>query len=122
MKYLMLINHAEVDRSLPIPPALNEAMGEFVTEGFQKGWLKDTAGLKPTKDGYRIRSKGGKLTQTDGPFTEAKEVIGGFAMVEVGSKEEAHEVAQRFMELHRVHWPSFDCECEVRPVEEYVAG
>ena len=118
MKFLMFIKHTERDRDLTIPKALNDAMGEFVTEGFQKGWLKDTAGLKRTREGYRIRSKGGKLTQTDGPFTEAKEVIGGYAMVEVKSKEEAHDVAQRFMELHRVHWPSFDCECEVRQLED----
>jgi hypothetical protein len=121
MKFLMFIKHTERDRDLAIPKALNDAMGEFVTEGFQRGWLKDTAGLKPTADGYRIRSKGGKLTQTDGPFTEAKEVVGGYAMVEVKTKEEAHDVAQRFMELHRVHWPSFECECEVRAIEEYVA-
>jgi len=121
MKFLMFINHAESSRDQAIPKALNDAMGEFVTEGFQKGWLKDTAGLKPTAEGFRIRSKGGKLTQTDGPFTESKEVIGGYAMVEVKTKEEAHEIARRFMELHRLHWPEFECVSEVRPIEEYVA-
>lgn len=118
MKYLMFIKHAESSRTLTIPKALNDAMGVFVNEGFTKGWLKDTAGLKPTSEGFRLRSRGGKLTQVDGPFTEAKEVIGGYAMVEVQSKEEAHEIARQFMELHRIHWPDFECESEVRPLED----
>jgi len=118
MKYLMLIKHTESYRSEPIPQALKGAMGEFVTESFKSGVLKETAGLKPTADGFRIRSSGGKLNMTDGPFVETKEVIGGFAMVEVKDPEDAREMARQFMELHRVHWPAFECECEVRPLEE----
>jgi hypothetical protein len=117
MKYLMLIKHSEAHRSQPIPPALLNAMGEFVTQGFKSGVLKDTAGLKASADGFRVRSSGGKLKVTDGPFTEAKEVVGGYALVEVPSPEEAHQVAEQFMELHRVHWPAFEGECEVRPLE-----
>ena len=118
MKCLMMIKHAEVDRSQPIPQGLMDAMGKFVEEGFKSGILKDTAGLKATKEAQRIRSKGGKLTVTDGPFTETKEVVGGFALVEVPSREDALKVARQFMELHRVHWPDFECECEVRPLED----
>ena len=117
MKYLMLIKSSERYRGDAIPQALLDAMGKFVDEGFKSGVLKDTAGLKSTSEGFRVRSSAGKLHMTDGPFTEAKEVIGGFAMVDVESKEKAREVAQEFMELHRVHWPSFDGECEVRPVD-----
>jgi hypothetical protein len=97
MKYLMLINHSESHRSQPVPAGLMEAMGTFVTDGFKSGMLKDTAGLKAT---------------------EAKEVVGGYALVEVKSKEEALEVARQFMELHRIHWPAFEGECEVRPLED----
>jgi hypothetical protein len=118
MKYLMLIKHSEDYRSQPIPEGLLSAMGEFVNQGFKSGVLKDTAGLKPTEEGSRVRSSGGKLKVKDGPFTEAKEVIGGYAMVEVKSKEEAREMARQFMELHRLHWPAFEGECEVRPVED----
>ena len=118
MKYLMLIKHTEGYRSEPIPQALMGAMGEFVTESFKKGILKETAGLKPTADAFRIRQTGGKLHVTDGPFVETKEVVGGFALVEVSSAEQAREVANQFMELHRVHWPAFEGECEVRPLEE----
>jgi hypothetical protein len=61
---------------------------------------------------------GGKLHVTDGPFTEAKEIVGGYALVEVKSRDEALDVARQFMELHRVHWPAFEGECEVRPLED----
>jgi hypothetical protein len=93
-------------------------MDRFVAEGFKSGVLKGTAGLKGTAEGLRVRSSGGKLRVTDGPFTEAKEVVGGYARVEVKSKEEALDVARRFMELHRLHWPAFEGECDVRPLED----
>ena len=118
MKYLMFIKHAESYRGEPIPQGLMDAMGEFVAEGFKSGVLKDTAGLKPTAEGFRVRSSGNQLKVTDGPFTESKEIVGGYAMVEVASKEEALKVARQFMELHRIHWPAFEGECEVRPLED----
>jgi hypothetical protein len=117
MKYLMFIKHAE-DQSVQPPPALMEAMGEFVNRMLANGTLKETGGLKPTSAGYRIRSSGGKLRVIDGPFTESKEIIGGYALVETKSKEEADAVAREFMELHRLHWPEFECESEIRPVED----
>jgi hypothetical protein len=117
MKYLMLIKHSESYRNQAIPKALNDAMGEFVTESMKSGVLKDTAGLKPTAEGFRIRSRKKRLTVTDGPFTETKEIVGGYALVEVASKEEAMKVAREFMEMHRLHWPEFECECEVRQLD-----
>ena len=117
MKFLMMIKHADASQFQP-PQSLMDAMGAFVTEGFSKGWLKDTAGLKPTKDGIRIRQQGGKLKVTDGPFTEAKEIVGGYAIVETRTREEALAIANRFMELHRIHVPDFECESEVRPCED----
>jgi len=118
MKYLMFIRHAESYRGEPIPQGLMDAMGEFVGEGLKSGWLKDTAGLKPTADGFRVRTGGNRLKVSDGPFTEAKEVVGGYALVEVASREEALDIARQFMELHRIHWPAFEGESEVRPVED----
>jgi len=118
MKYLMLIKHTESYRGEPIPQPLMDAMGEFVAEGFKSGVLKDTAGLKPTAEGFRVRSSRNQLKVTDGPFTETKEVVGGYALVEVASREEAEKVARQFMELHRVHWPAFEGESEVRQLED----
>ena len=117
MRYLMLIKHAELEGSVNVPPSLNDAMGEFVGEQMKSGRIVDTAGLRPTKDGRRIRSHDGRLTFTDGPFTEAKEVVGGYALVDVKSAKEADDLATKFMELHRVHWPEFDCTCEMRPLD-----
>jgi hypothetical protein len=118
MKFLMMIKHAEGAPGLEHPEALNAAMGSFVEASFKSGVLKDTAGLKRTEHGYRIRSKGGKLSRTDGPFTESKEVIGGYAIVETRTKEEAEALAGQFMEFHRAHVPDFECECEVRPIDQ----
>lgn len=117
MRYMMFIQHKEVGADVAVPPSLHEAMGEFVTEELQSGRVVDTQGLKPSKDGRRIRSHNGKLSFTDGPFTESKEVVGGYAIVEAKSWDEAMELATKFMEIHRVHWPEFDCTCEVRPVD-----
>jgi hypothetical protein len=118
VKFLMMIKHAEGAPGLEHPQGLYEAMGKFVEESFKSGILKDTAGLKRTEHGYRIRSRGGKLTRTDGPFAESKEVVGGYAIVETSTKEEADALANQFMELHRTHVPDFECECEVRPLED----
>lgn len=117
MKYLIIIKHAESFRSEPMPREFSSKVGEFVNDAFKSGVLKDTAGLKATSEGFRVRTRGGKLHITDGPFTEAKEIIGGYAMIEVGSKEEAREFASQFMELHRANWPQFEGESEVRPLD-----
>lgn len=118
MKYLMLIKHSEDYRNQPAPPALYDAMGKFVEDSFKNGTLVDTAGLKATKDGMRVRLSRGKITTTDGPFTEAKEIVGGYAIVNAKSHEHAREIGEQFMGLHRVHWPEFEGECEIRPLEE----
>ena len=119
MKFLMLIKHAEGAPGLEHPEALYKAMGTFVQDSFKSGILKDTAGLKRTEHGYRIRSKGGTLTRTDGPFAESKEIVGGFAIVESKTRQEADAMAQQFMELHRLYVPDFECECEVRPLQDF---
>jgi hypothetical protein len=118
MRYMMFIKHTEDYRNKEVPAALYEAMGEFVGAGFKSGAIIDTAGLKPTSDGSRVRLSGRKITVTDGPFTESKEVIGGYALMEMKSKTEALEYARKFMDLHLQHWPQFEGECEVRPVED----
>ena len=119
MKFLMMIKHAEAAPGLERPQALYEAMGKFVEASMKSGVLKETGGLKRTSEGRRIHSKGGKLTVVDGPFAESKEIVGGFAIVETKTREEAMEIAQQFMELHRLHVPDFECESEIRPLEDY---
>ena len=118
MKYLTFIRHSESYRESPPPQALMEAMGKFVEKSLKEGTLIDTGGLLPSKDGVRVRLKNGKITVTDGPFSESKEVIGGWAILQTASKSEAVRIATEFMEMHRKHWPEFEGECEVRPVED----
>jgi hypothetical protein len=118
MKYLCFLRHSEKYRESAPPPALMEAMGKFVEQSMKDGVLVDTGGLLPSKDGLRIRLSKGALTVTDGPFTESKEVIGGWAILESDSRDEIVRVATEFMELHRKHWPGFDGESEVRPIFE----
>jgi hypothetical protein len=93
-----------------------EAMGQFVQRSLKDGVLVDTGGLLPSKDGVRIRLAGGKITVTDGPFTEMKEVIGGWAILQADSKAAALRIATEFMELHRKYWPEFEGESELRPM------
>jgi hypothetical protein len=116
MKYLTFIRHSESHREAGPPPALMEAMGKFVEKSRKDGILVDTGGLLPSKDGARVRLSKGKITVTDGPFTETKEVIGGWAILNASSTEEAIRVATEFMELHRKYWPEFEGESEIRPM------
>lgn len=116
MKYLVFIRHAESYREAGPPPALLEAMGQFVQKSLGDGSLLDTGGLLPSKDGFRVRLTKGTISMTDGPFAETKEVIGGWAILNADSKIEALGIAQQFMELHRTHWPEFEGEAEVRPM------
>jgi len=122
MRYLTFIRHSESYRESPIPAALMEAMGSFIERSRKDGTLVDTGGLLPSKDGVRVRLANGKITVTDGPFSESKEVIGGWAILEVDSKAEAIRVATEFMDLHRKHWPGFEGESEVRPMFEPGTG
>jgi hypothetical protein len=118
MKYLSFIRHSEKYREIPPPPALMEAMGELVERSMKEGTLLDTGGLLPSKDGMRVRLANGKITATDGPFTESKEVIGGWAILKAETKADALRMATEFLDLHRNHWPGFEGECEVRPMFE----
>ena len=117
MRYMMFIKHTEDYRGKPIPPGLIEAMGKFVDENAKKGKFLDGAGLKSSHKGKKVQLRDGKLRVVDGPFTETKELVGGYAIMEAESDAEALEMATRFMELHRVHWPEFEGECELRPIE-----
>jgi hypothetical protein len=117
MKYLSFIRSSESFRHMQPPPALMEAMGKFIERTMKDGTLVSTGGLMPSKEGVRIRSAQGKVTVTDGPFAESKEVIGGWAILSAPTKEQALRVAVEFMELHRLHWPEFECESELRPME-----
>ncbi len=117
MRYMMFIKHTEDWRGKTIPQGLMDAMGEFVGENMKNGKIIDTNGLKSSHAGKRIQLHDGKIRVIDGPFTESKEIIGGYAIMELESDKEALDLAIKFMDLHRIHWPEFEGESEVRPVE-----
>ena len=108
MRFLSIYKHAETG----VPPTTEEmaAMGKLIEEMTNAGTLISTEGCLPTSKGARVRRSGGKLTVTDGPFTESKEVIGGFAVLEAKSREEAIELTKRFLEV------AGDGECELRQI------
>jgi len=102
-------------KNTPPSPQMMEAMGKFINEALSAGVLLATEGFgESTKADARILLENGKLQVVDGPFTEAKEVIGGFAIYELASKADAMAWAMRFMKLHVEHWPAWEGECEVR--------
>jgi hypothetical protein len=115
MKYMTIVKGSE-NAGAP-PQALFDAIDKLMAEQAKAGVFVSAGGLKPTAQGARVRITGGKLKVSDGPFTEAKEVIGGFAIINAASKKEAIESARQFMQLHIQHWPEWEGECEVREME-----
>jgi hypothetical protein len=118
MRYMMFIKHTKDYANLQVPPSLYEAMGKFIEEASSKGQFAGGAGLLPTAHGHKVKLSGGKITVVDGPFTESKEIVGGYALIDAATGEEALDLARRFMEIHQTHMPAFEGECEVRPLEE----
>ena len=91
-------------------------MGKLVEDGMKAGFLLAVEGCMPSATGARVRLSNGKLTVTDGPFTESKEVIGGLAIMQANSKEEALELVKQFIQV------AGDGECELRQIFEADAG
>ena len=114
MRFMMLVKHAE--NQGPPPKELMEAMTRLAEEAVKSGAMLGNGGLAPTAQSTRVRVSNGQLSVIDGPFTETKEVVGGYAQFEMKSKEEAIEGAKHFMELHRQHWPGWEGETEIRQI------
>jgi hypothetical protein len=113
MRYLSMIRLDEKRGQAPSEQLMQD-MGKLIDEMTRKGQLVSTAGLRPTAEGVRVRLRGGKLSTTDGPFAETKEVIGGYAVLEAKSMQEAVELTKRFLRIHGDEW---DIECEVRQLD-----
>jgi hypothetical protein len=101
------------DETKPFPELTPEgmaAMGKFVQEAMDAGVIVATGGMAPTSMGVKITSTGGEYRVVDGPFAEAKEIVGGWVLYEVGSLEEAVEWSKRFLAVL-----GHDAEVRVRP-------
>jgi hypothetical protein len=114
MKFMMMVKSAE--RNGPPPQALMDAMVKLTEEAYKAGNVIGMGGLAPSSQGTRVRLSGGKISVLDGPFTEAKEVIGGFAQFEFSTKEAAVKSAVEFMEVHKKYWPEWEGVTEVREI------
>ncbi len=110
MKFLSIYKTAE--RGAPPAEAEIAAMGKLIESGMKAGWLVSTEGCLPSALGARVRFSAGQLTVTDGPFTEARELVGGFAILRTDSKEEAIELAKQFLPV------AGEGECELRQLYE----
>ena len=110
MKFLSIYKTAE--RNTPPSQQEMSSMGQLIEEGFRAGWLVSTEGCLPSALGARVRLLNGKLSVTDGPFTESKELVGGFAILRTNSKQEAIELAKKFLPV------AGDGECELRQLYE----
>ena len=113
MRFLSMIRINENSGVVPSEQLMRD-MGKLMEELTRTGALVQTAGLRPTAEGRRVRQRRGQQTTTDGPFTESKEVIGGFAILEAPSLDEAVALTRRFLKVHGDEW---DVECEVRQME-----
>jgi hypothetical protein len=114
MRFMMLVKHKE--NQGPPPKELMDAITALGEEAVKDGTMISNGGLASTAQSTRVRVSGGQIKVTDGPFTEAKEVIGGYAQFELKSKQEAVDGAIRFMELHKKYWPEWEGETEVRQI------
>ena len=114
MRFLMLVKHGE--NPGPPPKEFLDAMARLGEEAAKSGTMIQSGGLSPIAKSTRVRLSRGQVTAIDGPFTEAKEVVGGYAVLDYKSKEEALEGAKHFMDLHRQHWPGWEGETEIRQV------
>ena len=110
MKFLSI--YKNVERNAPPSQEEMVAMGKLIEEGMTKGWLLSTEGCLPSALGARVRRSADKITVTDGPFTESKEVVGGFAILKAESKAEAIELARKFLRV------AGEGECELRQIWE----
>lgn len=113
MRFMTIVKTRETGTQPP--PALIDKINQLAEDATQKGVFAGMGGLAPTAQGARARLANGKITVTDGPFSEAKEVIGGYAIFDVASKKEALEWTRRFLEAHIGLW-DHELEVEVRPM------
>lgn len=118
MRFLSMIRINESDGQQP-SERLMSGMGKLMEEMTRAGALLDTAGLRPTSEGARVKLLRGKISVVDGPFTETKEVIGGYAMIRASSRVEAIQWTRRFLQVHGDEW---DIDFEVRQVVEAGSG
>jgi hypothetical protein len=120
MQFMTMLKMRE-DVGAP-PPQFHEAMGRYIAEVAASGRLVSMGGLLPSASGAQVRASGGEVVVTHGPFTEATELVGGYAVFQVDSKEEAVRMATDFVRLHIEQWPGWEGASEVREIMQPPGG
>ncbi|MDB5923370.1 MAG: hypothetical protein JWN13_2306 [Betaproteobacteria bacterium] len=116
MRYMMMIKATtEFEAGIPPNAALIAGMAKLSQEMTEAGVLLSSGGLQPSATGMRLKYRGGKLAVTDGPFIETKEIIGGFAILQAKSREDALQLANRCLDVH-INAGITDFEMEIRPM------
>lgn len=118
MRFMSMLKFDESRPFGPPPPELFAAMAAYTEEGLRSGKVVEMGALRPTETGAIVSLVDGAVKVIDGPFTEAREMIGGYAVIEVRSKAEAVEDARRLMQIHADHWPGFSGHCELRQLDD----
>jgi hypothetical protein len=118
MRFMMLVKATkDSEASLPPNPELMAAIGKLAEEMTKRGQMVDAGGLLPSSHATRIRVAKGKTSIIDGPFAETKELVGGYAVFNLKSKEEAVQMGENFMQIHAdILGPSYEGELEIRPM------
>jgi hypothetical protein len=118
MHYMMIVKSTkESEAGCAAHPELMAAVAKMADEASKRGVMISAGGLQPSSKGARIRVAGGKTSVIDGPFAETKELVGGFAIFDLRSKEEAIQMGTEFMQVHAdILGPSYEGELEIRPM------
>jgi hypothetical protein len=114
MQFMTMLKARE-DGGAP-PPDFLDAMGAYIAGVAASGKLITTGGLLPSSAGAEVRATAGKVVVTHGPFTEATELVGGYAIFDVDSRDEAITMATEFVRLHVDHWPGWEGAAEIRQI------
>lgn len=117
MKFMTLVKTSSTSKATTGPTQeLMTGIMQMGMEAMQAGVMVENGGLLPIEFGASVSLAEGEVTVTDGPYSEAKEWVGGYAVYNVASKQEAVEWAVRFLELHKQFWPGWEGTVEVRQI------
>jgi hypothetical protein len=118
MQYMMIVKSTRDSEAGCTPnPKLMAAVAQMAEEATRRGIMIGAGGLQPSSKGARIRVAGGRTSVIDGPFAETKELVGGYAIFDLKSKDEAIQMGTQFMQVHaEILGPSYEGELEIRPL------
>ena len=115
MRFMMLVKHKDQTCGAP-PKEFMDQLNKLSEDASKTGAMIASGGLAPMDQSTRVRLENGNVLIMDGPFSETKEVVGGYAQFEFKTKEDAVASTKKFMELHRDYWPGWEGETEIRQI------